>query len=141
METEGDNAGPAPRKYLKSVGINVPAKYCGAGIYWCFLQAGDTLLPRAQFALAAKWNPKSRRIWGQDAQDTLDILPADVTGHYFKSLGRIAHVNLIEKDAGKYIKVIGFNTTDGFDRDGTGVYAKIILKSQVTCASRWIPVD
>lgn len=137
VETEGNNAGPAPRKYLASTGITTPAPYCGAGIYWCYLQAGDTLLPARPFALAATWSRKANRIWGKDAPDTLSILPADVTCHYFKNMGRFAHVNLVEMDAGKYIKIIGFNTTDGFNRDGTGVYAKVILKSQVTCVTSW----
>jgi len=39
---------------------------------------------------------------------------------------------------GKYFDIVGFNTTDGFNRDGTGVYRKLILKGQTHCVSRWI---
>lgn len=80
----------------------------------------------------------NRRIWGRSAaSDTTKILPADVTGHDYGQ--GIHHTNLITKESGKYLEVIGFNTTDGFNRDGTGVYRKLILKSQVTCVSRWLP--
>ena len=119
------------------MGINVPAPYCAAGEYKCYLRAGDTLIPREPFALAATWNRKDHRIWGRGAAtDTTKILPADVTGHDFGN--GIHHTNLIVKDSGKYLEVIGFNTTDGFNRDGTGIYRKTILKAQVTCVSRWI---
>jgi hypothetical protein len=138
VETEGNNAGPIPRELLANVGINVPAPYCAAGIYTCYLRAGDTLRPKERFALAAAWNPVNRRIWGRSAaSDTTKILPADVTGHDYGQ--GIHHTNLITKESGKYLEVIGFNTTDGFNRDGTGVYRKLILKSQVTCVSRWLP--
>jgi hypothetical protein len=102
------------------------------------LRAGDTLKPKEPFALAAAWNPVNRRIWGRSAvSDTTKILPADVTGHDYGQ--GIHHTNLIAKESGKYLEVIGFNTTDGFNRDGTGVYRKLILKSQTTCVSRWLP--
>lgn len=138
VETEGNNWGPRPRKYLASVGIDFAAPYCGAGIHWTFRTAGKTLLPARPFALAVAWNPKDRRIWGRGAAtDTTAILPADVTGHDYGN--GIHHTNLIVIDQGKYIKIVGFNTTDGIVRDGTGVYCKIIMKAQTTCVSRWLP--
>jgi len=139
VETDGNNRGPAPRKFLASVGLGEGHPYCGAGIYWCYREEGDTLLPARQFALAAKWHPVARRIRGKGAlSDTTAILPADITGHWFESMNGIHHVNLIVQDKGKYLDIVGFNTTDGFNRDGTGVYRKLILKGQASCVSRWI---
>jgi hypothetical protein len=63
---------------------------------------------------------------------------ADLTGYYYKSLGRIGHTEIHVSHTAKQVRVIGFNTTNGISRDGEGVFEKVLLKNQVTCVSRWI---
>lgn len=134
MEVGCNNCGSGPEKYLASVGLKQGAPYCAAGQYWCYEQAGVAPTgPRYLYARAAFWHTTDKRLSSTDS-----AFAADLVGYYYKGLGRIGHTEVFVSRTGKQVRVIGFNTTNGISRDGEGVFEKVILRSQVTCASRWI---
>lgn len=64
---KGSNWGPAVEKYLKSVGINFPAAWCMAFVYWCTDQAAKEMgVPNPLIktgGVMAQWNkiPKAMK--------------------------------------------------------------------------------
>jgi len=59
------------------------------------------------------------------------LKPADVFGIWFNSMGRVAHVGLVEKNEGDWIVTIEGNTNGGGSRDGDGVYRRRRLSTNV----------
>lgn len=134
LEVGCNNCGAGPKMYLAATGLGEGYAYCGAGQYWCMKQAGFTPEgPRYEFARAAYWHKTDHRIAITDT-----ALIADVAGYFYTKLNRIGHTELIVGESDRYFKVVGFNTTNGINRDGHGVFEKMVLKTQVTCVSRWI---
>ena len=57
----GSNWGTDVKKYLNSVGINFPASWCMAFVYWCCKEAGVSLFKTG--GVLAQWNktPKENK--------------------------------------------------------------------------------
>ncbi len=59
------------------------------------------------------------------------LKPADVFGIWFHSMGRVAHVGLVERNEGEWLVTLEGNTNGGGLRDGDGVYRRRRLATNV----------
>jgi hypothetical protein len=110
----GSNWGEPVQTYLKSVGINFPASWCMAFVYWCHREAG---LPAIKTGgVLAAWN-KGKQYRVTEPQ------PGDVfIMDYGKGLG---HTGIIERVEGEILHTIEGNTNDTGSREGYEVCRKI----------------
>ena len=105
------NWGEHVKKYLNSVGINFPASWCMAFVYWCCKEAYGTANPlKKTGGVLSQWN--------QTPKDKRSFKP--VVGSIFimdfgKGLGHTGFVTGIEGD---YIKTIEGNTDSSGSRNG-----------------------
>ena len=143
-EATGNNDGPEVDAYLASVGLGSGYKWCGAFPHYCYRQCGLVLSPRAQFASAAYWHPKDRRVWERALWTPgQEFVPAGKPGYqvgfYFKELKRIAHTEVFDHEDEDWIYTVGGNTSDdaGVNRDGGAVHARKRMRRLCTCISRW----
>ena len=123
-EDTGRNDGRVVDSYLASTGLaGSRAPWCAAFIVW----VGDTAFGASLF------NPYPRSAWSPVfvAKPTWDrqrrgvpLKPADVFGIWFNSMGRVAHVGLVERNEGDWLVTIEGNTNGGGSRDGDGVYRR-----------------
>lgn len=153
-EATGRNDGYAVEYMLNRVDMPAGLSWCGAFIYTVMDAAGVELPGRpAAYAWAATWTA-SHVIWRNDHRRTRagvereqtarasGIVPGDVFGIYYSSVGRVAHVGIV-KDWGvpseQYALTVEGNTGSGdaLTREGDGVYCKRRLKSQIYAVSRW----
>lgn len=101
-------------KYLRALGINKPAPYCAAGIWWCFEQA------RRQLMLPPPDNPLPATAVANDM-----LAYAIKNGHetnfspkifdlivWKKSNSYRGHIEcIVELQNGGFVRTIGFNTS------------------------------
>ena len=123
-EATGRNDGPVVDEILASVKLEgTRAPWCAAFIVW----VGDKAFGATLF------NPYPRSAWSPVfvAEPTWDrqrrgvpLKPADVFGIWFNSMGRVAHVGLVEKNEGDWLVTIEGNTNGGGSREGDGVYRR-----------------
>lgn len=111
---KGSNWGPAVQKYLASVGINFPAAWCMACVYWCFSESAKrTGLTNTLYktgGVQKQWN--MRRVVHQKNTPQ----PGDVFIMLFgKGLG---HTGMVERVEGDYIHTIEGNSNDEGSREG-----------------------
>ena len=130
-EQSGHNDGPVVDEILASVNLEgSKAPWCAAFIVWVGDKAfGATLLnpyPRSA------WSPTflAKPTWDRQRKGT-PLKPADVFGIWFNSMGRVAHVGLVEKNEGDWLVTIEGNTNGGGSRDGDGVYRRRRLSANV----------
>lgn len=130
-EQSGRNDGPVVDEILASVNLEgSKAPWCAAFIVWVGDKAfGATLLnpyPRSA------WSPTflTKPTWDRQRKGT-PLKPADVFGIWFNSMGRVAHVGLVEKSEGDWLVTIEGNTNGGGSRDGDGVYRRRRLAANV----------
>lgn len=115
----GSNFGGQVTKYLESVGIDFPASWCSAFIYWCFDQASKSLaianpLPRTGGVLAMYRATLNFR--HQNKPQVGDIFIMD----FGRGLGHTGIVESITED-GKYINTIEGNSNSDGSRNGIQV--------------------
>jgi hypothetical protein len=130
-ELSGHNDGPLVDEILSSVGLEgTQAPWCAAFIVWVGDKAfGSTLFnpyPRSA------WSPTflNKPTWDRQ-RGGIPLKPADVFGIWFNSMGRVAHVGLVEKNEGDWLVTIEGNTNGGGSRDGDGVYRRRRLSTNV----------
>jgi hypothetical protein len=119
-EPKGSNWGKDVKKYLNSVGINFPASWCMAFVYWCHKEAG---LPAIKTGgVLAAWN-KGKQYRVTEPQ------PGDVfIMDYGKGLG---HTGIIERVDGEILHTIEGNTNDTGSREGYEVCRKLRNKKKI----------
>jgi hypothetical protein len=119
----GSNWGTPVKDYLKSVGINFPASWCMAFVYWCFNQNGINPLIKSGGVLHC-WNnaDKKHRVVGEP--QTGDIFIMD----FGKGLG---HTGIVEKVDANFIYTIEGNTNDSGSREGIMVCRKQRPKNKI----------
>lgn len=106
---KGSNWGQEVKKYLNSVGIDFPASWCMAFVYWCVEQTGINPLVKTGGVLR-QWNeidPKRKYKTPQPG----DIFIMD----FGKGLG---HAGFVESVDGNVIHTIEGNTNDTGSREG-----------------------
>jgi len=118
----GSNWGTPVKDYLKSVGINFPASWCMAFVYWCFEQNSnkDNPLVKTGGVLHA-WNTEEKihRVVEPQAGDIFIM-------DFGKGLG---HTGIVEKVDGKYVHTIEGNSNNNGSRNGVMVVRHIRLIS------------
>jgi uncharacterized protein (TIGR02594 family) len=117
----GSNWGNDIKKYLNSVGIDFPASWCAAYVYWCCKEAGITTLPKTGGVLAM-WN-KAKPEMKFSAPKAGDIFIMD----FGKGLG---HTGFVEKVDGDKLYTIEGNTNDTGSREGYEVCRRERLASK-----------
>jgi hypothetical protein len=100
--------------FLRSVGINFPAAWCAAFVYWCYMKAAEQIkvanpVPKTGGVLAM-WNAaKAQRVTGMPLAG--DVFVMDFGG------GK-GHTGIVVKVVGIYIETIEGNTNDEGSREG-----------------------
>jgi len=109
----GSNWGTPVKDYLKSVGINFPASWCMAFVYWCFNQNGINPLIKSGGVLHC-WNEadKKYRVVGEPQLGDIFIMD------FGKGLG---HTGIVEKVDANFIYTIEGNSNNNGSRNGTSV--------------------
>ena len=114
----GSNWGTPVKGYLASVGINFPASWCMAFVYWCFEQANKGINPLIKTGgVLAHWNKadKSYRVVGEPKSGDIFIMD------FGKGLG---HTGIVDKVDETFIYTIEGNTNDSGSREGIMVTRK-----------------
>lgn len=112
-EPKGSNWGPTVKGYLNSVGINFPASWCMAFVYWCFREASIQLgipspLIRTGGVLNAYTQAKANRASSPQVGDI-----------FIMDLGNgLGHTGIVENVEGDSIHTIEGNTNDTGSREG-----------------------
>ena len=124
----GSNWGPKVKGYLKSVGINFPAAWCAAFVYFCFEEvAKATGKANPCFktgGVMLHWNKTTgKKILMADAVNNPGLVKP---GHIFMMSfgGGKGHTGFVESVNGGFITVIEGNTNDGGSREGVGVFRR-----------------
>ncbi len=113
----GSNWGEPVKTYLASVGINFPASWCAAFVYWCFKCADTfTVLPKTGGVLDM-WNK------GRDNRVKGDPQPGDI--FIQDHGGGLGHTGIVESVDGDFIHTIEGNTNDTGSREGYEVCRKV----------------
>lgn len=129
----GSNWGPDVKKYLNSVGINFPAPWCMAFVYWCFSEAADRMAVKNPLVKTGgvmhHWNnaPKFRVVHPEPG----DVFIMD----YSKGLG---HTGIVEKVKDSFIVGVEGNTNDEGSREGFEVCDRERSKSRIKGYLRYI---
>jgi hypothetical protein len=112
---KNSNWGKHVEKYLKSVGINFPAFWCMAFVYWSFDEAAKEMkiknpLPKTAGVLDM-WNrcPKKWRVKGQPQKGDIGIMD------YGKGKG---HTFIVESSTDKIVQTVEGNSNDEGSRNG-----------------------
>lgn len=113
-QPKGSNWGPSVKKYLNSVGINFPASWCMAFVYWCARDtSNDTGNPNPLIKTGGVLN-QWRKIdakYKHSSPAAGDIFIMD----FGKGLG---HTGIVEKVVGDTIHTIEGNSNDEGSREG-----------------------
>lgn len=113
----GSNWGTPVKDYLSSVGINFPASWCMAFMFWCFKEASRKL-NSANSAIKtggvlAAWNK---------AQTNIKSSKPSIGSVFIMDFGHgLGHTGIVEKFDEKYIYTIEGNTNDTGSREGIEV--------------------
>lgn len=116
----GSNWGEPVKSYLKSVGIEFPASWCMAFVYWCFNEAAKenkviNPLVKTGGVLKAWNNAKAHRVTGEPKPGDIFIMD------FGKGLG---HTGIVLKTDLNFIYTIEGNTNDSGSREGIAVCNK-----------------
>jgi hypothetical protein len=115
-------------QFLRSVDFQAGASWCAAFMHFIYWQCGIHLTPRRAYA----WSPT----WFIERWLVQDPQPGDVIGIYYRNLGRIGHVGMVEGIHDSYVITIEGNTGADGGRDGDGVYRKRRLRRAIHSWSR-----
>lgn len=126
---QGHNDGPDILPYLESTSSSPGEAWCASFVYWVHCQAGERPPgnPRAY-----AWSPTWLASHAVSQPE-----PGDVLGIYFRELGRVAHVGIVESVDDKWLTTIEGNTNRDGSREGNGVWRKRRMAKQVHGYSRW----
>jgi hypothetical protein len=115
---KGSNWGPEVKKYLNAVGINEPASWCMAFVYWCTATAAKALSIN---------NPlyKTGGVMNQwyNAHPNNKILEHPQAGDIFimEFKGGLGHTGIVESVDADHIYTIEGNSNNNGSRDGEEV--------------------
>ncbi len=127
----GSNWGSPVKEYLASVGINFPASWCMAFVYWCFEQTGQANPLIKTGGVLNAWNTadKKHRVVG-------DPQPGDI---FIMNFGKgLGHTGIVEKVDANFIYTIDGNTNDSGSREGIEVCRKQRPRNKIIGYLRYI---
>ncbi len=122
------NWGDDVKKYLNSVGIDFPASWCMAFVYWCVKESGIVVpLETGGFTIPLKKTGGVLRQWNEVAKHRKFAEPK--AGDIFimdlgKGLGHTGFVESIEESTGLLHTIEG-NTNDSGSREGYEVFRRL----------------
>lgn len=111
------NWGEHVQKYLKSVGITLPASWCMAFVYWCCKEANPSTILFKTGGCLKQWNkvdPKYKHS---------TPMPGDVFIMDFG--GGLGHTGFVENVVGENIETIEGNSNDEGSREGYEVCRRV----------------
>lgn len=112
----GSNWGTPVKDYLISVGINFPASWCMAFVYWCFKQAQPVNELIKTGGVLNAWNTADKKFRVTDPQ------PGDI---FIMDFGKgLGHTGLVEKVDENFIYTVEGNSNDSGSREGIEVTRK-----------------
>lgn len=111
----GSNWGHPVQDYLLSVGINFPASWCAAFVYWCYNQVGGTNPLVKTGGVLNHWN-------NAVAKRVKDPQPGDI---FIMDFGKgLGHTGIVEKVDQTFIYTVEGNSNDSGSREGIEVTRK-----------------
>lgn len=113
----GSNWGVPVKNYLASVGINFPASWCAAFVFWCFKQVVDSppLVKTGGVLLHYNVAKRKYRVVG-------DPQPGDI---FIMDFGKgLGHTGFVEKVDATFIYTVEGNSNDSGSREGIEVCRK-----------------
>lgn len=119
----GSNWGEPVKTYLHSVGIDFPASWCAAFVYWCYNQTG---LPNPLVKTGGVL-----RHWGEanKALRVTDPEPGDI---FIMDFGKgLGHTGIVEKVDATFVYTIEGNSNDSGSREGIEVTRKQRPKTKI----------
>lgn len=125
----GSNWGTPVKDYLKSVGINFPASWCMAFVYWCFGQTDNPLVKTGGVLKAWNEADKKYRVTGEPQSGDIFIM------NYGKGLG---HTGIVEKVDKTFVYTIEGNTNDSGSREGIEVCRKQRPRNKIVGYLRYL---
>jgi len=123
----GSNWGEPVRSYLISVGINFPASWCMAFVYWCFGKAAKELgvaNPAVKTGgVLFAWN---------NAQIKCKAKVPSIGSVFIMDFGKgLGHTGIVEKFDATHIYTIEGNTNDTGSREGYEVCRRKRLRTSI----------
>lgn len=123
----GSNWGEPVKTYLKSVGINFPASWCMAFVYWCYQQVSLELgIPNPAVksgGVLATWNKTPKQFKG-----STPVIGSVFIMDFGHGLG---HTGIVEKFDDTYVYTIEGNTNDTGSREGYEVCRRKRKRSSI----------
>jgi len=114
---QGSNWGIPVKTYLASVGINFPASWCMAFVYWCFNEAAR----QNKITNTAIRTGGVLYAWNNAPKEKKSSKPA-VGSVFIMDFGKgLGHTGFVEKFDSQYIYTIEGNTNDNGSREGIKV--------------------
>jgi|SRR5436190_1980704 len=117
----GSNWGEHVKKYLHSVGIDFPASWCMAFVYWCYSEAAKEMsIPSFPLfrsgGVLNTWNhtPPNHKVTAP--------IPGDI---FIEDHGHgLGHTGIVESIDGQFVNTIEGNTNTNGSREGVEVERK-----------------
>jgi hypothetical protein len=119
----GSNWGEPVKTYLHTVGINFPASWCAAFVFWCFNQVADKNPLVKTGGVLKHWNEADKKLRVTEPKEG-DIFIMD----FGKGLG---HTGIVEKVDSTFIYTIEGNSNDDGSRNGVEVVKHKRLKTKI----------
>jgi hypothetical protein len=135
-EVWGSNDGPQVREYLKSVGINFPASWCAAFVFYCCDQACSAQglknpLPVTGYCpTLAEWGIENNIVVQDPEPGDIFILKDSGSPPYF-------HTGIITGINQSYFNTIEGNTDGSGSSNGQGIYQRTRSYNNVIFL-RWV---
>jgi hypothetical protein len=119
---KNSNWGPEIKKYLNSVGINFPASWCMAFVYWCNKEAQITKAVKSGGVLAC---------WNKASKDLKSLTPK-VGSIFIMDFGKgLGHTGFVEKFDVDFIYTVEGNSNDEGSREGFEVCQRKRKRSSI----------
>ncbi|MFC5871376.1 CHAP domain-containing protein [Chryseobacterium arachidis] len=113
----GSNWGIPVKNYLASVGINFPASWCMAFVYWCFNEASK----QNKITNTAIKTGGVLYAWNNAPKEKKSLKPS-VGSVFIMDFGKgLGHTGFVEKFDAQYIYTVEGNTNDNGSREGIEV--------------------
>lgn len=126
----GSNWGHPVQDYLHNVGIDFPASWCMAFVYWCFDQCGPgNPLVKTAGVLHAWDNAQAHKVTGEPQPGDIFIMDF---GH------GLGHTGIVEKVDATFVYTIDGNTNDSGSREGIEVCRKQRPRAKIKGYLRYV---